>query len=263
MCTVMCWCLWPSNTNEFLKEACYLDIFIQSLVPEWSLNDKADVWPGTYFMCARLEVIELHGKIEWLNRGEISQSLKHSDQLAPGNIGNRLCQYKAAVSCSACPVFPQGGRGGQWLECHPRENWTQWELKHESKQTVISWHRRCLLEVPLQIFHHCGYWHWRGVGADVICASRCFVILSRFCPTGRLRRRSTGRLSCTTRSGGGRRKGRRRSGRGRGTTAACPASLASRTIMTTGRLLPSGHVCILTSSSSQCNTMAFLITHQI
>lgn len=29
--------------------------------------------------------------------GRISQSLKHSDQLPPGNIGNRLGQYKAAA----------------------------------------------------------------------------------------------------------------------------------------------------------------------
>lgn len=81
-----------------------------NLDPEWSLNDKADVSPGTYFfcVCVCLEVIELHGKIEWLNRGEISQSLKHSYQLAPGNIGNRLCQYKAAVFFAG---FRQGGRG--------------------------------------------------------------------------------------------------------------------------------------------------------
>lgn len=46
------------------------------------------------------------------------------------------------------------------------------------------------------------------------------------------------------RSGEGRRKGRRRSGRGREMTAVCLDSLASHIIMTTGRRLPSGRVCI-------------------
>uniref|UniRef100_A0A7N6AEK3 Sulfatase 1 n=1 Tax=Anabas testudineus TaxID=64144 RepID=A0A7N6AEK3_ANATE len=72
------------------------------------------------------------------------------------------------------------------------------------------------------------------------------------CDCGKKRllpRRMMGRPSCTTRSGDGRRKGKRRSDRGRETTAACLASLASHITTTTGRLLPSGRVCITLQAS--------------
>lgn len=94
-----------------------LVLFTQCLLPGLSLNHRADVWSGTYFMrvCVCLELIASHGNTEWLNR-QIIQCLTHSDQLAPGYTGS---QYKAAVSF----LFMQEGKGQQWLECHPWENW--------------------------------------------------------------------------------------------------------------------------------------------
>lgn len=62
--------------------------------------------------------------------------------------------------------------------------------------------------------------------------------------------KSTRRPSCSTRSGGGRRKGRRRSVRGKETTAVCRASRVSHTTTTTGRPLPSGHVRSIRSRAS-------------
>ncbi len=153
------WCLWPWNTSKFLKAS--IDIFIHCLVPEWSLNDKADVWPGTYFICVsgsdwvawKDRVTQQRGNQSIPQTQWSTCTRKHWEQIMP-------IQSSCFLQCLSC--VHAGKKRGQWLECHPGENWTKWELIHESKQTVVSWHRQCLLEVPLQIFHRCGYWRWRG-----------------------------------------------------------------------------------------------------
>lgn len=93
-----------------------------NLDPEWSLNDKADVSPGTYFFCVCVSGSDWVARKDRMTQQRGNQSIpqtqlstctrKHWEQIMP-----------IQSSCFFCRV-QAGRKRRQWLECHPIENWT-------------------------------------------------------------------------------------------------------------------------------------------